>query len=405
MCGIAGIIDFSDKNNHSKHVHVMVDKLIHRGPNNNNVRQDGLIASLGHTRLSIIDLDESSNQPMISEDSRYILVYNGEIYNFKDIKKKLHPYQFKTNSDTEVVLAAYLKWGKDCVKEFNGMFAFAIWDKSKKELFCSRDRLGIKPFYYYYQGNTFIFSSEVRPLISCPLVKTRLDKNRLHEYLTYQTVSSPNTILENIFCISPGYNLQVSEKNFQLEEYWSIGNSITTNEDTYHQATKKIKNLFMESVEMQMISDVKLGAFLSGGIDSSAIVAAMSEISPDKVSTVSVNFDEIDYSEEKFSDLVAKKYNTDHHRIQLKAKDLLDFLPEALSAIDHPSGDGINTFIVSKVTKSRGINVALSGLGGDELFAGYNTFRRLQLISRNNWLKHIPSNINALLKYTLNQLL
>lgn len=391
MCGIAGIIDTTSSNQNFDLVRKMIDKLGHRGPDYQDTVSDENLAILGHSRLAIIDLAPASNQPMYSSDGRFILVFNGEIYNFEELKKELKFYPFKSHSDTEVIIASYIKWGKECTSKFNGMFAFAIWDKQEKELFCSRDRFGIKPFYFYKSFNTFIFSSEIRALAACPAVETALDPLRLPEYLESQTVSAPNTILKNIFVLEPGTSISLKKGQLVKKTYWKPDNFFSQNDDSYDAACKNIKNLFMESVERQMIADVSLGAFLSGGIDSSGVVAAMSSVSSKRIKTISVNFDEKKFSEERYSDLISKKFNTDHYKISMTANDLLDYLPEALESIDHPTGDGINTYIVSKATKERGINVALSGLGGDELFAGYNVFNRMNTIRRLSWLRKIPN--------------
>lgn len=373
MCGIAGIIGLP-ANQSKPAIERMVKSQSHRGPD----KQDTWISrnvALGHTRLSIIDLSENANQPMQDYSGRFTIVLNGEIYNFEEIKSNLSHYPFVSNSDTEVALAAFITWGKDCLQFFNGMFAMAIWDNLQNELFIARDRLGIKPFYYYHQDNLFVFGSEIRSLLQSGFVPKKLSQTNVLDYFMYQTVHAPNTIIKNIYQLLPGeYGILIKNKLNKVD-YWNIldqGNSLGMEWD-FNGAKKEIKRLLLESVERRMISDVPLGAFLSGGVDSSAIVALMAELRSDPINTFSVVFEEKEFDESDYSNLIAEKYNTSHTRIPLKADDFLHDLSDALLAMDVPSADGINTYTVSKVTKRAGITVALSGLGGDELFMGYPT--------------------------------
>lgn len=362
----------------------MTNALAHRGPNAEGYFIEPGIA-LGHRRLSIIDLSTSADQPMIDVSGRYVLVFNGEIYNYKEIKPLLPEYAFRTGSDSEVILAAYSCWGADCLQHLNGMFAFAIWDKSGQELFVARDRLGVKPLYYYSENEIFIFASEIRAILASELVPRRLNPVGMQNYFMYQSVSAPNTILKNVQRLMPGEYGIFKAGVFQKKYYWEIGKPSTA---VHHQnnpapafedkATvhRNIRRLLTESVERRMISDVPLGAFLSGGIDSSAVVGLMAECSEEPVNTFSINFTEKEYDESRYSTLIAKRFNTRHTPILLRPEDFLEALPEALQAMDSPSGDGFNTWLVSKKTKEAGITVALSGIGGDELFAGYSTFLR-----------------------------
>jgi len=279
------------------------------------------------------------------------------------------------------------------LQQFNGMFAFAIWDNEKKELFIARDRLGIKPLYYYQKNNLFLFSSELRALLSSECIPKKIDSSSLSDYLRYQTVHAPSTIIENVKMLLPGHSIKVSNSEVEIENYWKLIPEKIENkkEKNYEEICKDVKKLLSESVERRLIADVSFGAFLSGGIDSSAIVALMSQVSSQKIKTFSVTFDESEFSEAKYAQLIANKYNTDHHEIKLKPSDFLTELPAALSAMDHPSGDGLNTYIVSKATKNAGITMALSGLGGDELFAGYPVFKQWMDLKNKFWLNAIPS--------------
>lgn len=400
MCGINGIIGLSDIILAKQKIIAMNNRMRHRGPDDEGVFVDDKIA-LGHRRLSIIDLSAAGHQPMQSFDGRYQIVYNGEIYNFKELKFELQrvvsgsdqqTYFFQTNTDTEVIIAAYARWGADCVKYFNGMFAFAIWDNQTKELFIARDRLGIKPLYYCFTEGVFAFSSEIRSLLASELIPKKLDEDSLIDYLRYQTVHAPNTIVKGIKMLMPGHFIEMKNEQLTIKKYWSLTKNISneSNGKSYNAVCKDVNQLLTKSVERRLIADVPFGAFLSGGIDSSAIVGLMSKVSTEKVKTFSVTFDESEFSEAKYAQLIAKKFNTDHHEIKLNPSDFIEQLPNALKAMDHPSGDGPNTFIVSKATKEAGITMALSGLGGDELFAGYDVFKRSLELNKKAWLNLIP---------------
>ena len=363
-------------------------KLAHRGPDNDGVFTDESVA-LGHRRLSILDTSDASNQPYFSTDGNLVFIFNGEVYNFEELRTEIgSSYSFSTSSDTEVVLAAYAKWGIDFLSKLNGMFSLAIWDKTKKQLIIARDRLGIKPLYYSETDDSFIFSSELRALLESGLVKRKLDRSNLVEYLRYQTVHSPRTLIENVHSIPAGHYLILNDNERILNKYWEISEPQSLgNLKDETQVKTKIRSLLKSSVNYRMKADVPYGAFLSGGIDSSAIVGLMSEDSDLPVSTFSVVFNEREFSEAPYAELISKKFKTNHHEILLTADDFLKEIPNALKAMDFPSGDGPNTYLVSKVTKESGITMALSGLGGDELFAGYPIFRRSLQLHQNMWLK------------------
>lgn len=403
MCGITGIVGVQiNKLEYNSAIRKMNDAIAHRGPNSEGVWNDEH-CFLGHRRLSIIDLSDAGNQPFFSQDNRYVMVYNGELYNYKEIKLELQraqhgtkdlPYIFKTNTDTEVILAAYLRWGIDCVKRFNGMFAFAIWDTIDKKLIVARDRMGVKPLYYQIKNNTLLFASEIRALIHSGLIDKKINLKSVAEYIQYTTVHAPNTIMQDVFMLMPGHILEFNCKSlaFNISQYWNLNDFTKTKEDlTYQDTCKKVNELLTASVERRLMADVPFGAFLSGGIDSSAIVGLMSKVSSEKVRTFNVSFDESEFSEAKYAKQIAAKFNTEHHEIKLTPNDFLKELPEALAAIDHPSGDGPNSYIVSKSTKNAGITMALSGLGGDELFAGYDIFKRYYELEKKGWLNIIPA--------------
>ena len=404
MCGIAGIVGLNLNNGikADSAIQKMTDAIAHRGPNSQGIWHDDN-CYLGHRRLSIIDLSEAGNQPFVSQDGRYIMVYNGELYNYKDLKFSLQrsefgtsqlPYFFKTNTDTEVILASYLRWGKECVNYFNGMFAFAIWDTKEQQLFIARDRMGIKPLYYQFKNNTLLFASEIRALLKSDLIEKKLNQKSVAVYIQYTTVHAPNTILQDVNMLLPAHTIEFNTQTnaFNISSYWNIAKFAKSKEElTYKETTEKVNELLTQAVERRLVADVPFGTFLSGGIDSSAIVGLMSKVSTDKIQTFNISFDESEFSEAKYAQVIAKKFNTQHHEIKLSPDDFLKQLPEALNAIDHPSGDGPNSYIVSKATKNAGITMALSGLGGDELFAGYDIFKRFIELEKKAWLNAIPA--------------
>ncbi|MFM2267133.1 MAG: hypothetical protein RL757_574 [Bacteroidota bacterium] len=392
MCGIAGIIAPLEKGQMLKLTQTVTDKMAHRGPDAGQYFAENGIG-LGHRRLSIIDLSTSANQPFFDHSGRYVMVFNGEIYNFQEIKNQITDYPFKTSSDTEVLLAGYLKWGEAVLHKLNGFFAIAIWDKVERTLFVARDRMGVKPFYYFHEGETFIFASEIRPILASGMLPRKISPHGFQDYLGYQSVNAPYTMIENLWQLMPGECGIIKNGKFNKKLYWQIEKNYAADMDfsSYGVVKQNIKQLFMDSVERRLISDVPLGAFLSGGIDSSAVVAAMAQFSEQPVNTFSVVFNESHYDESEYSSLIAKKYATKHHKILLKPQNFLEELPAALSAMDSPSGDGINSYIVSKKTREAGVTVALSGLGGDELFAGYAGYQTWEKLQKNRWFWSIPN--------------
>lgn len=374
MCGIAGIAGIKNRDVARSIIGQMTDSIAHRGPDADGFFVEEGIA-LGHRRLSIIDLSESANQPQFDSSNRYAIILNGEIYNFRDVKQTLADYPFRTESDTEVILAAYSKFGPDCLSLLNGMFSIAIWDKRLRELFIARDRLGVKPLYYSITPDgVLVFASEIRAILESGLVERRLNKSSLSEYLVYQSVYAPNTIVENVHQLPAGSFAVFADSKLDIKPFWRIEDKPAIEITDEKSVKRNVKELLLASVERRMISDVRLGAFLSGGIDSSAVVALMSEVSAQPVDTFSVTFDDEEFDESQYSELIAKKFNTRHTAVELSPQDFLDELPNAIGSVDSPTGDGFNTYVVSKATKKAGITVALSGLGGDELFAGYPYF-------------------------------
>lgn len=391
MCGISGIYHFQKTQNSAELVKKMNAAMAHRGPDNDGIFENDKIV-LGHRRLSIIDLSKEANQPMSDNSERYTIVFNGEIYNFQSLKNQLPNYRFKTHSDSEVILALYMEYGSKCVDYLDGMFAFAVWDKSEQTLFLVRDRFGKKPLYYHFNGEHFIFASEIRALLASGLVSRKISKAAVIDFLRYQTVHAPNTLVEDIKMLMPGHTIMIKGAKIEFNKYWSVDKvkiDISRYTDLKN-IQKNVKELLYASVEKRMLSDVPFGAFLSGGIDSSAVVGIMSQISNHKIRTFSVTFNEEKYSEARFARQIAQQFNTEHTEIKLTPDDFLTLLPEAMQAMDRPCGDGANTYVVSKVTKDKGVTMALSGLGGDEIFAGYDVFKRLTQSEKYKSLSKMP---------------
>lgn len=395
MCGIAGFTGEKDQNAGQQRIQAMMDSMAHRGPDaDGSLVQPGI--AIGQKRLSIIDLSDAARQPIFDPSGRYCIIYNGEVYNFQEVKARLGGYHFQSNSDTDVILAAYMEWGPSCVEQFNGMYAFAIWDQEREELFLARDRMGIKPLYYYINKNTLVFASEIRALLASNVVPRKLNREALQEYLQYYSVNAPRTLIQDVHMLKAGHWALWRKGEWQCESYWSLADiPHSPLQQSYEDICTQTRDLLSQSVEKRLLSDVPLGAFLSGGIDSSAIVALMAGVSDKPVNTFSVTFSEKAYDESPWSELMAKKYNTIHHPIPLKPTDFLEDLPEALSAMDHPSGDGLNSYVVSRVTRQAGITVALSGLGGDELFGGYPVFKRYQKLRQMNLFYSVPAGIRT----------
>lgn len=396
MCGIAGIVSSDPTLDLRASVTRMTHRLAHRGPDAEGIFCQAPVA-LGHRRLSILDLSTAANQPFKDPTGRYVIVYNGEVYNFAELRQALRQhYEFRTQTDTEVILAAYLAEGPACLQRLNGMFAFAIWDRQRQELFLARDRLGIKPLYYYEAGGSLVFASELRALLDSGLVKRQLHANALVDYLTYQTVHAPDTLIEGVRMLEAGSYALLRDGVLEHHRFWELGGSSGGNipQDKVL-VQQQVRERLQVAVQRRLVSDVPLGAFLSGGIDSSAVVALMASVMEQPVNTFSVVFEEKDYDESPWSSMVAQKFNTRHTPILLKPSDFLEALPEALLAMDSPSGDGINSYVVSKVTRAAGITVALSGLGGDELFAGYPVFRQWSQLNDRAWFWKVPQFLRA----------
>ena len=374
MCGISGF-NWKDE---SKIV-LMVQTLAHRGPDADGIFVDEEI-SLGHNRLSIIDLSSNANQPMFDNEKELIIVFNGEIYNFKDLKKELEgEYDFKTKSDTEVILAGYKKWGKDVVCKLNGMFAFAIWDKKKQELFCARDHAGIKPFYYFWNGKHFIFASELKAILKHNIPRT-LNKEVFDYYMRVLYTPEPMTMIENIYKLPPKNVLILRGNNVNVKSY--SDQMIVKKPASYKEAKHFLRESVINAVGRQLVSDVPIGVYLSGGIDSSSVLFSMSQFSKN-IETFSVGF-KLGEGEEggKFNsdfDLARKTaefFGTKHNQLLISVKDARHSFEEVVSQCDDPVSNptSIAMMLLAKFAKSK-VSVVLTGSGGDELFGGYDRYR------------------------------
>ncbi|HKS08733.1 MAG TPA: asparagine synthase (glutamine-hydrolyzing) [Pyrinomonadaceae bacterium] len=379
MCSISGIVYnrplIADG---VQVVDVMNRTLRHRGPDDRGVWNlnlpDGAV-TLGNTRLAIIDTSSAGHQPMLDPETGNCITYNGETYNFKSLSESigLDP---RSKSDTEVVLNAYREFGVGAFEKLRGMFALAIWNNQKRELILARDRFGIKPLYYYVSNNLLLFASELRALLATGLIPRKLSRAGLDSYLANGSVAAPLTIVEGVRQLLPGHYLKVNSDLETTITRFADNPAPVVRPQNRNDAVTQLRAELEESIRMHLVSDVPLGVFLSGGMDSSALVALMSKASAARPKTFSVVFEETDLSEENYSRLVAQRFDTDHCEIRLSEDQLLKMLPDAIAALDQPTMDGINTFVVSRAVKHAGVTVALSGLGGDELFGGYPSFKR-----------------------------
>ena len=385
MCGIAGFIDFSRQTSAAAlkaTVSQMASTLRHRGPDDAGVWTDAEAGiALGHQRLSIIDLSPTGHQPMVSPDGRYVIVYNGEAYNFPELRRELEACErrFRGRSDTEVILHGCAEWGVAAtVNRLVGMFAFALWDRDTRTLSLVRDRMGIKPIYWGWSQNTFLFGSELKALRAHPDWSAALDRNALAAFVRFNYIPAPHSIYQNIQKLAPGQILTLRPNGeHEIDTYWSTRRvaytGLTERLDIGPgEAIDQLETLLRQAVGCRMVSDVPLGALLSGGIDSSTIVALMQIQSNRPIKTFSIGFDEADYDEAQHAKAVAKHLGTDHSELYVGPDHARDVIPRLASMYDEPFADSsqIPTFLVSELARQE-VTVALSGDGGDELFGGY----------------------------------
>jgi len=374
MCGIAGFTQFTQPMGTIDTLRTMGNTIFHRGPNAGGEYLDDCVG-LAHRRLSIIDLSEAGNQPMLSHDEQLVIAFNGEIYNFLELRKELEKqgYLFKTHTDTEVILALYQQCGEACLEKLNGMFAFALWDKQQQKLFIARDRIGKKPLYYYQQDGRFAFASEIKALLTLPDIPRDIRLDAVYDFFAYQYIPDPKSIFQHIHKLPPGHCMTIDAQGVNTRQYWDVSFKHVSN-GSEAQLTEQLLELATTCTKRRMISDVPLGAFLSGGIDSSGVVAMMALNSDTPVKTCSIGFDEKKFNETEFAQIVADKYKTEHHELTVH-QNVKDNLEKIVRFFDEPFADPslVPTYFVSELAKQQ-VTVAIAGDGGDEVFAGYEKY-------------------------------
>ncbi len=381
MCGISGFV--SKRQINKEELRVMNDTMYHRGPDDSGVElyegKDGYTIGFAQRRLSILDLSPLGHQPMHSQDGRISLVFNGEIYNFLELKEELSDYTFKSTCDTEVIIAAYLKWGIDMVDHIHGMFGMAIYDRDTEDVYLIRDRIGKKPVFYWIDGENIVFASELKPIMKCPGFKGTINQSVIPRYLYQQYIAAPDTIFENVYKLEAGSVLKFNNGEIKKWKYWNI-------KDVYHEmaldpvnnyeeAKQGLKERLKKAVVSRMIADVPLGTFLSGGYDSSLVTAMAQEFSNEPVKTFCIGFDVPSYNEAEYAKEIAKYLGTDHTELYISEKEMFDLVSSIPQYYDEPFADNseIPSMLVSKLAK-KDVTVALSGDGGDEFFCGYNVY-------------------------------
>jgi asparagine synthase (glutamine-hydrolysing) len=398
MCGICGLIGVADNALGER----LAQCIQHRGPDDHGVwtTTTGTPVTLVNTRLAIIDLSPLGHMPMQTMSGEVCIAYNGEVFNFAETRAELEKrgHSFRSQSDTEVIANAYEEWGDECVHHFRGMFAFLIWDIKRQRLFAARDRLGIKPLYWAETSKGLILGSELKALLATGFIKPELNLAALNYYLAFYSVPSPLTMLAGIQALPPGHCLswEAATQRVTVREYWDVpvAKPVRANEA---EIQEELRRLLEESIRLRMIADVPVGAFLSGGIDSSAVVGLMTRIAGERLKTFSIGFDSEGQrlDERSYAQIVAKQYNSDHTEVVVTGKQVADELDHIIWAMDQPTGDGLNTYLVSQAT-AKHVKVALSGLGGDELFAGYPQFKLLQQAESYDPLWHtLPNPVRA----------
>ncbi|MBI2208865.1 asparagine synthase (glutamine-hydrolyzing) [Candidatus Woesearchaeota archaeon] len=395
MCGITGIYNLvKDKKISRKVLANMTNSMAHRGPDDS-----GTIilknAALGNRRLAILDLSKNGHMPMPDDKKELWITYNGEIYNYKEIREELikKGYKFTSDSDTEVILYSYKEWGEKCLERFNDMFAFAIYDSRKNELFVARDRIGIKPLYYSTINGQFVFASEIKAILKHPNSKRNVNLEAVSSYLSYRYEIGEETLFDGIYKLLPGHYLTIKNNKIEIREYWDIDLSKNTTNEPEKHYKNVIRKLLEKSVQRRMISDVPVGAYLSGGLDSSIIVALMAKCSGKKVKTFSIGFKEEGFNEFYYSKLVAKMHNTEHREILLSMKDYLKNMKKLIRYKDLPLAvpNEVPIYLMSKELKKY-ITVVLSGEGADEIFSGYGRLFRSPLdYKKLKFINSLPS--------------
>ncbi len=391
MCGIAGIYKLDQSSlppETSERVRAMTEMLVHRGPDASGIFQSGPVA-LGHRRLSIIDLSGGA-QPMQTQDKRLTITYNGELYNYRELARELAQdgARFVTDSDTEVILQSYRKWGRECVKHFEGMFAMAIFDANSRSLFLARDRFGKKPLFYTLQNGCCYFASEVTALAALPELSLHIDRRAIVRFLAYEYVPGPDTIYTEVRSLAPAHTLVVNGQALCAERYWDLPWPEKPQGDV-QEREEELYRLLSQAVAKRLVSDVPLGVFLSGGLDSSIVTGLMAQVCSQPVKTFSIGFSEASYDESRYARLVAQTFATEHHEEILSAEVCCELLPKIIARMDVPMADAsvAPTYLLSGLTR-KSVTVALGGDGSDELWAGYENYAAMRLAGFYNSLPH-----------------
>jgi asparagine synthase (glutamine-hydrolysing) len=399
MCGIAGVLNFKDKNQAVELVERMLARIHHRGPD-----ESGMLVSdqaiIGNVRLSIIDI-ASGQQPMWDSTGRYWIVFNGEIFNYIELKQELEKkgIKFKTNCDTEVFLQAFIFYGKECLQKFNGQFAVAIWDNEEKELFLARDRMGIRPLFYCKKDKFLIFGSEIKAILESKEITPEISAVSLSQILTFWTTLTPRTAFKGIYELPPGHYMSIKKNNLSINQYYSLS---FAHPDNYRYtslsgAIDKFDELLKDSLRLRLRADVKVAAYLSGGIDSSATTAYIKEIEPDVLNTFSIGFSENEFDESSHQKQAAAHFNTDHHSVTCTNQDIANFFPTVIWHAETPltrTGPA-PMYLLSKLVRENNIKVVITGEGADEMMAGYNIFKEAEI--RGFWAREPNSRFRPLL--------
>ncbi len=405
MCGITGLINCGDE--------ILLEKMTsiieHRGPDDSGMKWfPNSNSGFGHRRLSIIDLSPLGHQPMSNDGGNLWITFNGEIYNYKEVRSQLtaRGYKFKSHSDTEVIIKAYEEWGVDCLEKFNGMFAFAIYDIINRKLFAARDRAGVKPFYYAQMGDSFIFGSEIKSLLTTGLLSPEIDYEAVYTPIHFQI--APKTGFKNISKLLPGHYCTFEDGKFEQKPYWII----IPNENysgTEKEATDKLEELLISSTDYQMVADVPVGLLLSGGLDSSIIAALMVKNTDKKIKSFTIKFHQEDLKlqgnvdDSYYAKKVAETFGFEHIEILIEP-DIIDLFPKMVWHLDEPIADpsAINTYLISKAARDNGIVVLLNGMGGDEIFGGYRSY--LACLTLDHYQKYVPKFADSLFRYTVSKI-
>ncbi len=382
MSGIFGIVTKRPRSELIEPVSRALNALSHRGPDDRGVEfisdeGDGLTVAFANSRLSVLDLSPAGHQPMRDEETGDWITYNGEVFNFRELRRELvaRGMKFRSQSDTEVLLKSFGDRGRDAIADWRGMFALGFWSARRRSLTLVRDRLGIKPLYYYHDGDTFIFASEVRALLATGLTPRNISPPGLSSYLAWGAVEQPLTIVENVHAVLPGHILEFKEGRVGAEAYWELRADKQIAVRDERELIEEVGALLADSVKLSLVADVPVGVFLSGGIDSSSVMALASRNGAGPIKSLSVCFDERKFKGASNADKIARAYGADHQSILVTEDEILSSLPDAVRAMDQPSIGGVGAFIISRAATGRGMKVALSGLGGAEVFAGYDFFR------------------------------